>query len=160
MSTIELLTIPQWAERLGISRQAAWQAVRRLAIPVQPGGLIDAVAATAVYNAKTQRRVRVAARQTASAGVGPSYDEARRRSAVAEAERAELELAELKGDLVRLATVKASLARQYIAAREIVLGWPARTAPLLIGVADQGAVEAVLHAEVHRLLEHLAAMKV
>lgn len=152
-----MLTVAAWAAELGISRQAAHKAVQRLAVPVTDG-LIDADLAHPAYAARTRRRVRSNPAGTAQAplGDGMSYDEARRRLAVAEAARAELELQELAGDLVRRDAVRAALSRRLTAAREVALNVPARLAPLLVGVAGAAEAEALLTAEMNAFLATLA----
>ena len=92
------------------------------------------------------------------AATGESESGARRRLAIARADRAETEAAWLRGELVERARVEKltfEFARRY---RDALLAWPARIAATLAARlgADPHAVEAALVAEVHRHLEELA----
>ena len=87
-----------------------------------------------------------------------SIASARARRVRALADRAEVEAARLRGDLIERAKVERAIfefARRY---RDALLAWPARIAATLAARlgADPHAVEAALVAEVHQHLEELA----
>ena len=54
-----MLTVPAWAAEMSISKQAAYNAVKRCAIPVVDGK-VDADLATHLYRQRTRYRVNVA----------------------------------------------------------------------------------------------------
>jgi phage terminase Nu1 subunit (DNA packaging protein) len=83
-------------------------------------------------------------------------DEARTRREIAEANIAEMKEGELRGDLIRMASVKATLAAVFATTRDALLQIPARLAPLLAADADPANVQNTLHAEIHQALVTLA----
>ncbi len=89
-----------------------------------------------------------------------SYQEARRRDAVASAEIRELEVAELRGDLVRRATVVAALGRRVASLREALLQMPARLVPQLAATTDPIKMDQLLRDEVTRALEQVSSASV
>jgi len=64
VSVMAMTTVADWAEALGVSRQAAYQAIKRCGIP-RDHGMVDAELATYLYNQRTQQRVRSARRAPA-----------------------------------------------------------------------------------------------
>ena len=89
-----------------------------------------------------------------------SYQEARRRDAVASAEIRELEVAELRGDLVRRAAVVAALGRRVASLREALLQMPARLVPQLAATTDPIEMDQLLREEVTRALEQVSSASV
>lgn len=77
-----------------------------------------------------------------------SYEEARRRREAAEAQRAELQLAELRGDLVRAVDIKAALSRRVASLRESFLQMPSRVVPLLVAHPGAADMDRLLRAEI------------
>lgn len=77
-----------------------------------------------------------------------SYEEARRRREAAEAQRAELQLAELRGDLVRAADIKAALSRRVASLRESFLQMPSRLVPLLVAQPQAAHMDRLLRDEI------------
>ena len=84
------------------------------------------------------------------------HSEARTRREIAEANIAEMKEGELRGDLIRVSAVKATLAVVFATTRDALLQIPARLAPLLAADADPASVQNMLHAEIHQSLHHLA----
>jgi DNA-binding transcriptional MerR regulator len=84
-----------------------------------------------------------------------SHDQARTRREIAEANLAELKLAELEGRLVRAEDVRAGLAKRYASLRESLLQMPARVVPLLAANPDPGAMDRLLRAEIVAALAQL-----
>jgi len=74
-----MTTVADWAGSLGISRQAAYQAVKRCGIPLDMG-MVDADLATYLYNQRTRQRVRA----VRSAPMGASGAERRLAEALLE----------------------------------------------------------------------------
>jgi hypothetical protein len=148
------MTISAWAATLGISRQAAHKAVKRGQIPLVEGRL-EATRATAIYRATTRQRVRHQTASASSDAAQMSYDEARRRQAVAEACRAEVELAARMGELVSAADVRAVFARHMVAARDRLLNISSRLAPVLANEADAVRIANLIDEEVHQALGEL-----
>lgn len=81
---------------------------------------------------------------------------ARTRREIAEANLAEMREAEERGDLIRVAAVKSTLATSFATARDALLQIPARMAPLLAADSDPVNVHNTLHSEIHQALQHLA----
>ncbi len=73
----------------------------------------------------------------------------------AEAALASLRLAELSGELVRVADIKRELARTFVSLRDALLNIPHRMAPLVAAESDQARVFAMLEAELRQTLEQL-----
>jgi hypothetical protein len=135
--------------------------VRRLGLPLQEGRL-DADLADAAYRALTRPRVRVAGRQAAPspAATAVTYDEARRREAVARAEMAEREAALQAAELVPVADVRRALAARLTAARERLVGMSSRLAPLVAAETDALACAALIDQEVVDALREVSAARV
>jgi phage terminase Nu1 subunit (DNA packaging protein) len=85
-----------------------------------------------------------------------AHDEARTRREIAEANMAEMKEGELRGDLIRVSAVKATLAVVFATTRDALLQIPARLAPLLAADTDPASVQNMLHAEIHQALQQLA----
>ena len=83
------------------------------------------------------------------------YWSSRARREAAEAELAELKLAELQGQLVRADEWAAALARRAAAFREGMLQIPARLAAQLAAETDEARVHALLDAELRQVLLQL-----
>ncbi len=156
----KFLTQAAYARHRGVSRPAVARAVREGRISTTPDGMIEHAVADIQWQANTRPR----ARATAPAAPPPvhggeviTYQEARRRQAVADAlmaERAELLQA---GALIGVQAVRDALALDFATTREGMLQLPARLGPLLAAEADPAAVERVLRAEIHQALTRLAA---
>lgn len=123
-----LTTIAEWAETVGISRQSAYDAVKRCEIPVTEGK-VDPEYATHLYRKNTRQRANGnrpgpsagGAQPAGPAGVGgtggaempakaqvPGYDSSRARREAAEAAKAELQLAEMAGKFLLKTDVEAA----------------------------------------------------
>jgi hypothetical protein len=87
---------------------------------------------------------------------GESLDQARLRDKIAEANMREMAEAEMRGDLIRVAAVKATLGTVFATTRDALLQIPARLAPTLAADTDPASVMNALHAEIHQALHHLA----
>lgn len=85
-----------------------------------------------------------------------SHDGARTRREIAEANLAEIREAELRGELIRVASVKTTLATVFATTRDALLQIPPRLAPLLAADSDPASVQTALHAEIHQALQNLA----
>jgi hypothetical protein len=151
------LTVAAWAKRLGISRQAGYAAVSRLGIEVVDGK-VPAAKATAVYRALTRPRV---SRRSAAASTGEpddsariSYDEAKRREAIAKALMAEREQLAHVGQLVSKAARDAAWQRTAVQIREAIWGLAPRAAPRLVGKTEAEIFE-LLTEESRQVLEDL-----
>ena len=88
--------------------------------------------------------------------LGESQDDARTRREIAEANLAEMKEAEQRGELIRIAVIKTTLATVFATTRDALLQIPARLAPLLAADPDPASVQNTLHAEIHQSLQHLA----
>lgn len=85
-----------------------------------------------------------------------SRDEARTRREISEANISELREGELRGDLIRITSVKTALASVFATTRDALLQMPARLAPLLAADADPASVQNTLYAEIHHALMTLS----
>jgi hypothetical protein len=87
----------------------------------------------------------------------PDYWDARSRREQAEAQRAELEVAQLKGELMLVAAAVSVWAQAMSKAREQLLQLCDRIAPLLAAETDGFKVDQMLRDEITRILQDLAA---
>lgn len=132
-----------------------------------PEKLIDAELADAQWARNTRARVRSGDAETkpqpASGHIEGepseisrvSYDEARRRRELAEAERAELQLATMRGELVQASDIGAELSRVFASFREAMMQIPARVSAVLAAETDEARVNAVLTEEIRGALLQL-----
>ncbi len=84
------------------------------------------------------------------------YYTSRARRESAEADLAELKLAEQRGELVRADEVRASLSRVVAGLREALLQLPARLVPVLSAEPEPARMHEVLHAEIVRALSQIS----
>lgn len=168
------------ARRLGVSRQAVSDLVRRGILTPDANGRINEAAARAAILSSvhpTSKTVQ-AAQASAPAPIAPvaaapapavapaaapqpeaaatNYHVAKTMREAAEAHIARLKLAEMRGELIRTDAVRAVMSNIFATTREAVLQMPARLAPLLAAESDPAAVQNLLHAELHAALESLA----
>lgn len=85
-----------------------------------------------------------------------SYADARRRREAAKAHRAELQLAELFGELVRADAQHQVLSRWDVVCRERLLNFALRLAPVLAEAADPVEVHRLIHDEMCETLRYTA----
>jgi hypothetical protein len=169
VGTVELITQSEYARRRGCTEGAVRRAVRDGRISLIEGR-IDPVAADAQWARNT--RVRAGSRATddanLQAGGGPrrsrsdddeddgeGYWASKARREKAEADLAELKLAEQCGELVRAADVRAVHSRRLAALREALLQLPARLSPVLAAEADAARCHEVLLAELHAVMAQM-----
>lgn len=86
-----------------------------------------------------------------------SYEDARRRRELAEANIAEMKQAEMEGLLIRADAVRAAWAAKITGARDALLQIPSRVAPVLAAATDLVEVTHVLEEELRRALADLSA---
>lgn len=84
------------------------------------------------------------------------YEKSRARKMAAQAEREELEVAQLRGELVTLEVVEQEWARSLSRARGVLLALPGKIAPDLIGLRSIPEVIAVLEPAVAAAMEALS----
>ena len=72
-----------------------------------------------------------------------------------QAEKTELQIGEIKGQLIDIESVKESWAKQITACRAKLLSIPTKVTPLVIVAKDQNEVKAILKAQVHEALSEL-----
>lgn len=85
-----------------------------------------------------------------------SYQEARTRSAIAEAQDRELGVLERRGVLVRRETIKAELGRRLAGLRDALLQIPARLAPVLAAETEDSKVHDILQDELYAVLAQVS----
>ena len=83
------------------------------------------------------------------------YWASRARREKAEADLAELKLAEQKGELIRTADVRAAYARRAAGLREALLQIPSRLAAVLAAETDMARCHDVIQSELHQVLAQL-----
>lgn len=90
-------------------------------------------------------------------GAHVSYQEARRREAVARATAAETDVAERRGELIAVERLRRVMGARMVPAREILRGVGARVGPLVAGL-DAAQAAAALDAEMRRVEAELRAL--
>lgn len=166
-----LTTIAEWAAGLGISRQSGYDAVKRCEIPVTDGK-VDAEYATLLYQRHTRQRANSnrpdplagAALSAAAAGAGgdaapakiPGYDTSRARREAAEAEQAEIKLAEMAGKFLVKSDVEDCIFEISRGLRDGLINCSKRIAAEVAACTTTEACEAVIDREHTALLESMA----
>jgi hypothetical protein len=166
-----LTSIAEWAKSLGISRQQGYAAVKRCAIPATDGK-VDARYATHLYNQGTRKRANpgrpdglaTGAEPAIAAGAGgvepeskvPGYDSSRARREAAEAETAELRLAEMSGKFLLKADVQSKVFEVSRALRDGLMNCASRIAADVAALPTTEECEAVIEREHNALLESMA----
>lgn len=169
MPAAELISQAEYARRRGVDPTSVRDAVRAGRITLI-GGRVDPAVADMQWDRNTRHRVRsIDAKTAPSAAIPatngtpdrtsesppPGLNEARARREQAEAELAELKLAEQRGQLVRVDVVRNANARRITAIKETFLQLPARVVPLLLADTSASAVDAVLKREIHGALRQV-----
>lgn len=151
----------------GTTRQAVELAVKSGRITALPGG-IDPTVADIQWEANTRRRVDIhgstlatgsdAPTVAAPAPTAPGWSDAKAREQAARAERAEIELAELKGELIDRAGYERAAMQTHRHLRDALVDvLPAKLAPELAGLgADMWAIECRLRAAIRETLTAVA----
>lgn len=163
---IELVSASEYARLRGCSEGAVRKAVRDRRISTQDGR-IDPVAADAQWAKNTRPRAANKATNSDSQATSESaptrspkasddYWVSKSRREAAEAAMAELELAEMRGELVRVADIRSSLGRRIAGVREALLQLPARVVPVLAANPAPRAMSEVLRLELIRVLSHFS----
>lgn len=162
------MTQAEYGRHRGCSKVAVGKAVKSERISMV-NGLIDPVVADMQWRANSRARVsvngdppQVSLLQTSAPALPDEpepmdgYTVSRNRREAADAELAELKLAEQHGALIRVEAVKSTLAGVFSVTRDALLQIPARLSPLLASESDAAAVQTMLYAEIHQALQHLA----
>ena len=164
MGKVNLMNQSAYARRRGVSKVAVGKAIKAGRISLV-NGLIDPEVADIQWKANSRARASQGeTEQLALVAVGgpgepaksDDYMHNRNRREAAEAERAELSLAEDKGQLIRVDAVKAAVANVFSATRDALLQIPARLGPQLAAESDPSKAQTMLHAEIHQALQLLA----
>lgn len=169
-----LTTIAEWAKTVGISRQSAYAAVERCGIPVT-NGEVDPEYATHLYRKNTRQRANgnrpdpsaSGAQPAGAAGSGgtggaepkakvPGYDSSRARREAAEAEIAELKLAEQAGRFLVRGDVDSCVFEVARALRDGLMNCARRIAADVAPLTTADECEAVIDREHRILLESMA----
>jgi hypothetical protein len=155
MSGIALISKSEYARRRGCTEAAVRRAVKDGRISLIDGK-IDPVAADAQWASNS--RVRAGSKPTIEARAADQEDteggywQSRARREAAEAEMAELKLAEQRGSLVRAADVRAVFSQRLAGLRNSLLQIPARLSPVMAAESDQARCFEALQAELHAAL--------
>lgn len=166
------MTLADYAKHRGCSPAAVTKAAQAGRISLIDGK-IDPMIADVQWKANTRARMPArAARDDAGlpagdaiggpegAPEGDGYWNSRGRREAAEAEMAELKLAEQRKELIRVVAVETVWAGLLAAAREHLLQVRARLAPLLAAESDVFKIEQMLDAEHNQALQMLSAADV
>jgi hypothetical protein len=160
-----LVSVAQWAESLGISRQAGHQAVKRCKIPLE-GGRVDPAVASVLYQQRTRARAKAAkgapgaestvdgAAVAADAPKAPaapptpptppsddSYQSARARRERAEAEEAELRVARAAGRQIDRERAESATFEAFRSLRDAVFAAGKSAARRTLGMNEVREVE-------------------
>jgi hypothetical protein len=183
MAQVNLMTQAQYAKHRGCSRVAVHNAVKENRISLIDGK-IDANVADIQRAANTRARAPssppAAAAPSGRPGGGskPSssaadpgdpgqvdvidtpedYWVSRGRREAAEAELAELKLAEQRGNLIQVKAVEVVLSNALAGMREHLLQVSSRLAPLLANESDNFKVQTLLDTEINQALQQLAGV--
>lgn len=143
----ELVTLSQAARYLGLTRQAIGVLARHSDAPVvhDEKGIRCRWPAFARW-----REERLLARATPA-----DFEEARARKMAAEAELAELELAQQRGALVTRQAVEEGVGHAFQRVRARLLALPAKASHELVGLADMVEVQRRLERQVDEVLREL-----
>ena len=79
----------------------------------------------------------------------------RARHEAAKAIKAEIELAEIKDDVIRVSDAAAQVQQEYQEVRQALLQIPSAAAPIMEGISDAAQAKAELERRVNRALQHL-----
>ena len=171
MAKVNLMSQAEYARHRGCSKVAVGKAVKAQRISLV-NGLIDRVVADIQWKANSRARVSAltpSEQPSLLQALAPSaaddqpaadgYTVSRNRREAADAEMAELKLAEQQGVLIRVDAVKAALAAAFTSTRDNLLQIPSRLSAILAAETDAAKVHELLQAELHRALEGMAAVQ-
>jgi hypothetical protein len=169
-----LTSIAEWAKLVGISRQSAYDAIERCGIPVTDKK-VDPDYATHLYEKNTRKRTKGegtapladGAQPSTPAGAGgaggaeakekvPGYEVSRARREAAEAQLAEVKLAELAGKFLLKSDVEDSVFEIGRALRDGLNNCARRIAAEVAACTSAEACEAAIEREHTALLESMA----
>jgi hypothetical protein len=158
-----LTTVAKWAESLGISRQAGYDAIKRCDIPTTDGK-VDPEYATLLYKRNTRERANgqraplpaTAGGEENTLAKVPGYDTSRARREAAEAATAELKLAELAGKFLLKSDVENATFEIARALRDGLNNCARRIAAEVASLSTADECEDVIDRENRALLENLA----
>jgi hypothetical protein len=152
----------------GVSAAAITKALQAGRITETADGRIDVVAADAQWAANTRARadvgqqrpekLRMDASAAAGAGAGtddPDYWQSRAKREAAEAAKAELELGQMRGDLLEVTAVRTTWARVLSSAQQTLMQVAPRLAPVLAATTDAAEIQTLIDAELDRALEQI-----
>ena len=164
----KLLTQAEYARHRDCSREAVRKAVVAGRITTfGPDKLIDPGLADAQWARNTRVRISETSAPTAAPPVAvivanevdhaQSYEDARRRRELAEANIAEMKQAEMEGLLIRADAVRSAWAAKITGARDALLQIPSRLAPVLTADTDLVSVTGLLEDALRQALSDLSA---
>lgn len=170
MGKVNLITQAQYAKHRGVSEAAVSKAVKVGRISLIDGK-IDPVAADAQWARNSRVRAGAGKPVMEVPVVDPDDDGgdsrpgaedylvSRARREAAEADLAELDLAERNGQVIAVKAVEGAWAQALSAAREHLLQVRSRLAPLLAAESDPFKVDQMLDVEMSQALAHLAGVR-
>ena len=126
---------------------AVREALARGRITLEPDGGIDPRKADAAWKRNTKER----------AIPSPATKAEAARFIAAKARKAELEVEQLRAGLISVADVEREAARIRVMVAAVLKPFPARMAPILVGMTDRHAIAELLDTEVRELLAQMRA---
>jgi hypothetical protein len=153
-----VVTQAEFARIRGVTRQAISKMVRAGTLAgdaVTDDGRIDVAAATLQLGPPPDRPRRTRDRPDKSSD-DPAYAESRARREAANAELAEIELAEARGELIDKTAAAHALERQVRRLRDRILIVAIDAAPSLARAADETACESILRLALEQALQDTA----
>ena len=185
MASAELITQAEYARRRGVDPTTVRDAIKAGRITLIDGK-VDPAVADIQWQRNTRARVNparapgsapapmpqhqmslsAAAAAASQPADGPAqadpagesdYWVSRARREHAEADLAELKLAEQNGQLIRVEAIRSALAGVISSTRDSLLQLPARLAPVLAAETDAAKVHDLIQAEIHQALAQITA---
>ena len=147
-------------EILGVAHQSIAALVRRGIIDRGEDGLYDVdeckarILASVGPSGKTAKKLMNEERPDTEAA---NYQESRALREAAEAAIAQIKLAELRGEVIRLDAIRSTWAAKISSVRDGILQIPARVAPRLAAESDLVAITTMLEIELRQVLGQLSA---
>lgn len=184
MASAELITQAEYARRRGVDPTTVRDAIKAGRITLIDGKVDPAVAdiqwqrntrarvnparapGTAPPSMPLQHQMSLSSAAAAPPVDGPAqpdpagesdYWVSRARREHAEADLAELKLAEQNGQLIRVEAIRSALAGVISSTRDSLLQLPARLAPVLAAETDAAKVHDLIQAEIHQALAQITA---
>lgn len=148
-----MATHAEFADHIGVSRQAVSEMVRKEIIPSTGRGKIDLNEARLAYCAHLREQ---AAGRRGSGDGGLDLTEERARKEKEQADHLEMKNAELRRELLQREDVAAAVVGSFARVRARLIGVPSKAAPMVMGLETPAEAEAVIRNAVYDALRELS----